>query len=114
MTHVRAKTVYISGPMTGMAGWGRKAMDDAEDRLLALGADDVHNPSRWIDDFAYRTHEEAMVASVQYLVGWPGCQGTYDVLVLLPDWFKSEGCKVERLVAEACGIEVCTLDEVES
>lgn len=36
-----------------------------------------------------------------------------DVLVSLPGWENSEGARLERLVAEACGIETCNLSEVE-
>lgn len=36
----------------------------------------------------------------------------YDVLVSLPGWEYSDGARLERAVAEMCGIDVCELEEV--
>ena len=118
MTHVRGGHVYLSGPMTGIKDWNRAAFDEAEKRLLALGAQEPYNPANAIERFKSLSHETCMYRSLVELVDeeWstePGYPTPwYDLLVSLPGWEQSAGARLEREVAVACGIEVCELAEV--
>ena len=118
MTHVSGRHVYLSGPMTGLPDWNRAAFDEAEKRLLALGAQEPYNPANAIERFKSLSHETCMYRSLVELVDeeWstePGYPTPwYDLLVSLHGWEQSAGARLEREVAEACGIEVCELAEV--
>ena len=118
MAHVKGRTVYLSGPMTGIDDWNRAAFDDAEKRLRELGAQEPYNPANFIEHFESLSHEACMYRSLVELVdeAWstePGYPAPwYDLLVSLPGWEQSAGARLEREVAEACGIEVCDFGEV--
>ena len=118
MTHVKGRRVFLSGPMTGLPDWNRAAFDDAEKRIRELGAQEPHNPANFIERFESPSHATCMYRSLVELVDeeWstePGYPTPwYDLLVSLPGWEKSAGARLERDVSEACGIEVCNLDEV--
>ena len=118
MTHVKGRRVYLSGPMTGIKDWNRAAFDEAEKRLVCEPFDVmwIYNPADHIDDMRSLSHEGAMYLSIHSLMSIDVVDSKfvpyYDVLVSLPGWEKSAGARLEREVAEACGIEVCNLDEV--
>ena len=117
MTHVNGRRVYLSGPMTGIEDWNRAAFDDAEKRLRELGAQEPYNPANFIEQFESRSHAACMYFSLVellyeelstehgYSTPW------YDLLVSLPGWEQSTGARLEREVAEACGIEVCDIKD---
>ena len=118
MTHVKGRRVYLSGPMTGIEDWNRPAFDAAEKRLVCepfcvMG---TYNPADNIDEMQSLSHEEAMYLSMHSLMSIDVAGSRfvpyYEVLVSLPGWEKSAGARLEREVAEACGIEVCDIDEV--
>ena len=119
MASVKGKAVYLSGPMTGIPRWNCESFQDAHARLDSLGAREVYDPSEheWMQHI---DHERAMRESVTELAmesdRVPNGSHTrphYDLLVLLPGWESSDGCKVERMVAQACGIEVWELEDVD-
>ena len=121
MTHINGRNVYLSVPMTGIEDFNRAAFNNAEEILKSRGAAYVYNPAdnatRYVD--AGLTHEQCMYYSLYELLdeGWPvesGAPGThwYEVLVSLPGWEQSAGARLERTVAEACGIEVCNIEDV--
>ena len=118
MAHVKGRRVYLSGPMTGLPDWNKAAFDDGMRLLAGFGADIDHsyNPADHIDEMRKWSHDRCLMASVRALCSRrPGPQhsiAAYDVLVSLPGWERSAGARLEREVAEACGIEVCDLDEV--
>ena len=109
MTHVNGRRVYLSGPMTGIEGWNKPAFDGAEKQLRKLNIHDVYNPADHIDSHSIASHCVAMQLSLNELTS---TKPWYDLLVSLPGWKQSAGARLEREVAEACGIEVCNLDEV--
>ena len=110
MSGVRHKSVYLSGPMTGLPDHNRAAFKGAQDALHALGARFVFNPNESVrgQDGSVRgwmTREEAMRRDLHKLTE----PGLFDVVVTLDGVEGSEGALVEIAVAEQCGIEVTRL-----
>ncbi|MBR3157891.1 MAG: DUF4406 domain-containing protein [Atopobiaceae bacterium] len=115
----KGKRVFISGPMTGKPDWNRAEFERAAIELWELGAGAVFNPA----SIAPREGEPAMAhelymartlnrLTVLDFTGFPNVP-YYDVIVMLDGWWDSEGAKVERMVAEAIGLDVVEWDEPE-
>lgn len=101
--------LYISGPVTGKPNDNRKAFDEARDLLVSAGhyADIPHafvpSGASW---------NKAMRISINKLTNPSPIRSTfYEGVALLPGWEQSEGARLEKAVAEACGIPVKTVDE---
>lgn len=91
-----SKTVYISGPMTGMPDLNRYAFTFAEGRIVAHGMKPV-NPHTLCDpswDWG-----KCMRADIAALVA---C----DAILMLPGWERSSGAQLELHIAHRVGIEV--------
>lgn len=106
--------IYISGPVTGKPNDNRAAFENASVALRSAGYEffiphEIVEP----DD----SHETAMRLCVHELTAPVVRRGIvygsprYDGLALLPGWEQSEGARLERAVAEACGIPCKTVDE---
>ena len=104
---VRDKMVFLSGPMSD--DWETRHAHEFVDANIALkraGAAYVYNPAvEWLREMGpERSHENYMRLCLRKLSA-EGIDGPYfDMLVSLPMWTVSEGAKLEREVAEACGI----------
>ena len=104
--------LYISGPVTGKPNGNYEAFRDAAYSLRAV-RHDVIVPHHFVESEA--THETAMLLCINELTDYK-CKGDvsrpwYGGLALLPGWEQSEGAKLEKAVAEACGIPCKTVDE---
>lgn len=105
--------LYISGPVTGKPNDNRKAFEDARRKLRRYYMVDI--PHEYV--YAGAPHEEAMAILLHQLTDRTysyrkgKCANLYDGVALLPGWEQSEGAKLEKAVAEACGITVKTVDE---
>lgn len=113
------KTVYIAGPMCGVAFYNFPAFFDAEARWKEAGWL-VVNPARLDeerDGFTPGLHAE--FASPEYCTIERTPHGTKyylwrdlpylaacDAIALLPGWEKSEGARIELAVAQSCGLGV--------
>lgn len=110
--------VFISGPMSGIKDWNRKAFTDASAWCMEHGAIEVFNPA----DGAPKgpdshSHEHWMRWTLHELTRWEN--GTrnednrphYDVLMLLHGWESSRGACYECNVAIMCGIKVAKLED---
>lgn len=100
--------IYISGPVTGIRSRNIDAFWDAESRLNRVGyyASIPHQFVR-----AVAGHEEAMRCSIHKLTATSLCEPLFDGVALLPGWEQSEGARLEKAVADACGIPCKTVDE---
>ena len=93
----RAKRVYVAGPMTGIPDFNYPAFNAVADRLRAQGYE-VENPAdhgiiegaQWADYMAYDLTR----------------LGLCGMIALLPDWEKSQGARLEVLIAEKLGMTV--------
>ena len=93
----RANRVYVAGPMTGITDFNYPAFNAVADQLRAQGFE-VENPAdhgivegaQWADYMAYDLTR----------------LGLCGVIALLPGWEKSEGAKLEVLIAERLGMTV--------
>lgn len=106
--------LYISGPVTGIEADNYEAFDDAS-FYLRRARYEATIPHDFV--LPYMSHEVAMAACIHQLTSrvWDadsnGPKNLYDGLALLPGWEQSEGAKLEKAVAEACGIPCKTVDE---
>lgn len=115
--------LYISGPVTGIPEGNRPAFEEAQKELEAFGYA-ASKPHDFIKPGC--PHDEAMFISIrqltvgQFIDGMPPYQGFgivnevrpyYHGVALLDGWEQSDGAKLEKQVAEACGIPCKTVDE---
>ncbi len=117
---IEGMRVFLSGPMTGKPEHNRKAFMEAETWCELHGAWGVYNPARNIPkaDEPDGTHEQYMLVTLNELTRYANRAHTcadarpfYDALILLDGWWASKGANAERMVAQACGIEVIELKD---
>ena len=109
---VNGRTVFISGPMTGLPHLNVGAFAEANQILKEAGAADVYNPAFDYLNGPHRADDvphEWWIRKCLCML----CDERWDVLVSLPDWAKSDGASVERNVARALGMVVCEIGDVE-
>lgn len=99
--------LYISGPVTDKLDRNLDAFQDAQRSLVDAGHTAII-PHQIVAPSA--THERAMRACINDLTWWLG-GFEYTGVALLEGWEQSEGARLEKAVAEACGIPVKTVDE---
>ena len=118
---VSGKSVFLSGPMTGVDAYNVAEFAKAHERLNELGAQRVFDPAfEWYVSFARngsktRDHEFYMRQTLAELVSGDlhGERPLYDVIVTLPGWEGSEGARLEVEVAKAVGIPAVPFEDVE-
>lgn len=102
------KTIYLSGPMTGIEDFNRPAFDAAAEQLRAQGFDVIvpgENESYDPIELATQTvskqkREFYLSRDIELILEHS------DLVVVLPGWEESEGAKLEVAVAEAVGLPV--------
>lgn len=95
-------TVYIAGKMNGLPDKGRKAFEEAETELKAMGFT-VLNPACLPDGLPGDMYMPTCLTMVD----------TADILVLLPNWIYSPGAAIEKAFAEYQGKMVFELGGLE-
>ncbi len=117
MASIRGKRVFLSGRMSDDSKtFHAHQFVDAHILCKEAGAKSVYDPAMsWL---AYndsdRTHADWMFESVHELTRKRLSGDAYwQVLVSLPGWELSEGARTERTVAEACGMEVIELEDID-
>lgn len=93
----RRKTLYVSGPMTGLPDFNRAAFHKAADDLRARGYD-VVNPAE-VDLGPKATWEDYMRVHLATITS-----GDVHGLAMLPGWRKSKGARLEGEAAQAFGL----------
>ena len=93
----RRRTLYVSGPMTGLPDFNRAAFHKAADDLRARGYD-VVNPAE-VDLGPKATWEDYMRVHLATITS-----GDVHGLAMLPGWRKSKGARLEGDVARAFGL----------
>ncbi len=97
----RPKSVYISGPMTGLPGENFAAFDEAA-ALLELAGFDPVNPAEMSRQNPGQTYEWYLERDLAAL---KKC----DAILLLPGWTKSPGAQREYHAAKSEGLEIVEL-----
>lgn len=108
--------LYLIGPVTGRPDGNLPEFDQAKIRLWKIGAS-VDIPHDYINERV--GWEDAMLVSVHLLTQFdamlhrdpPAYEPHYDGVALLDGWEQSRGARLERQVAEACGIPCKTVGE---
>jgi len=90
------KTIYISGPMSGIENLNRSAFERAEKKIQAMGHIAL-NPHRFPE---LETYEDYLLFDMEVIAM------AADAIALLPGWENSQGSKRELAVAIQKGIEV--------
>lgn len=121
---VKGRTVFLSGPMSGIDNYNVGAFADAHAILLKMGAHKVFDPAvEYLTDResqdGNKTHAYWLRKCIHELTepmgnfwGDQETKSKYSILVSLPGWEDSEGARTERTVAEACGMKVADLADV--
>ena len=129
MVDVTGKTVFLSGPMTGLPYNNLPAFVSAHELLSGYGARRIFNPAfEWLHELERnepeKSHEFYMRKCINELTmgDWfsedvgLGAEGElparYDMVVRLDGWEGSGGAVMESEVAEACGIRVVDLSDI--
>lgn len=105
--------LYIAGPVTGRPDGNRVAFEAAWAKLDGAGYH-AYVPHDFVPP---TSHEDAMLLCIGELTrsywsgGWERAMHHYDGVALLEGWEQSEGARLEKAVAEACGIPCKTVDE---
>ena len=93
------KTIYISGPMSGIENLNREAFENAE-RLLRESGYCPINPHRFPEQNSY---EDYLLLDLEMIAM------AADAVALLPGWEKSHGAKKELAAAISLGLEILIL-----
>ncbi|EFO1500376.1 TPA: DUF4406 domain-containing protein [Escherichia coli] len=95
--------VFISGPMTGYAGFNRAAFNDAERMLKSEGCT-VLNPAVLTDGLTQAQYMDICLAMVR-------CA---DTVFMLSGWEASAGARTEHALAEKLGHRILYQDSASS
>lgn len=102
------KTIYLSGPMTGIEDFNRPAFDKAAKELRDLGFEVIVPGENESYDEIEKARKEVsrqkrefyLSRDIEFILEQA------DLVVVLPGWEESEGAKLEVAVAQAIGIPV--------
>lgn len=97
------KTIYISGPMSGIEDLNRSAFERAEEKIQGMGHIAL-NPHRFPE---METYEECIQMDLEVIAM------AADAIALLPGWENSPGSKKELKTALDLGLEIMLLKEVQ-
>ena len=90
------KTIYISGPMSGIENLNRDMFDEAESLLRECGENPI-NPHNFQEQKSY---EDYLLLDLEMIAM------AADAIALLPGWENSPGAKKELKTAIELGLEV--------
>lgn len=95
-----SKTVYISGPMSGLDDFGSKDFYDMETKLRAFGFSSIKNPVHIGELYGYdKPHNFYMKKAISMLL-------EADLIYVFGNYTKSKGVALEIDIAQKLGIPV--------
>lgn len=94
----RTRTIYISGPMTGMPDFNYPAFHAAADKWRAAGWE-VLNPAENFEGRTDKQYHEYIREDIKMLQ-------RADAIALLPGWVDSKGARYELLTAQLLNLDV--------
>lgn len=97
------KSVYISGPITGLPLGNKPAFYSMHQRIIDAGHIPVNPHVVCANIHEGSPHSEYMRVCIGNLV-------VSDAIIMLPGWENSKGARAEYLTATWCGIEI--LEEI--
>lgn len=103
------KKIYIAGPMSGLADYNYPAFDYAEGVLCDMDLD-VVNPARLGRELLKNNHHPSYADYLRVgITALINC----NVVVLLPGWEKSNGAKLEKLIAENLEMQILRFEDMD-
>jgi hypothetical protein len=99
---MKAKRIYISGPMTGIPEYNFPAFHAAAERFRRAGWE-VVNPAESFDGRTDLPRDAYMRKDVRLMV-------TCNAIAMLPMWRESQGARAEYLLALEIGMELLDAD----
>lgn len=96
------KTIYISGPMSGIENLNREAFENAE-RLLRECGENPINPHNFPKQ---ETYDDYLMIDLEMIAM------AADAIALLPGWEKSHGAKKELKTAIELGLEIILMERL--
>lgn len=96
------KTIYISGPMTGIENLNRDMFDEAESLLRECGENPI-NPHNFPKQ---ETYDDYLMIDLEMIAM------AADAIALLPGWENSPGAKKELKTAIELGLEVILMERL--
>lgn len=126
MINIKGRSVFLSGPMSGLDYCNVDEFARAHAIVKEAGAYEVYNPAveyllseHGANDMPHSYWMRRCINELTSTMGPHDIFGDkyadnpkYSVLVLLPGWEDSDGVRTEREVALACGMMVCELGDV--
>ncbi|MDE2104620.1 MAG: DUF4406 domain-containing protein [Patescibacteria group bacterium] len=99
----KKKTIYLSGPMTGLPGFNYDFFNETASKLRGIGHE-VVNPAELNKPGAhdYNHYLRTDIAALMKC----------DTIALLPGWEKSNGAHLEVHIAHRVGIEIRHLSDL--
>src|ERR1022692_4399202 len=99
---VSIKTIYLSGPMRNVHRANKEAFDLAREDLEPQGYK-VYCPS----SHEWKVRHDPTKNTIEDFFRWDIRAVTKsDAIVVLPNWYASEGVKIEIEVAKICGLDI--------
>lgn len=97
--------------MTGLPDYNRRAFDEAEKKLVDMGAYAVFNPAskKATPRVTHFTHEAYMCRDLHVLTQHEYGAPKFGVIAMLPGWSESKGATLEHQIAISIGLEVMYL-----
>lgn len=88
--------IYIAGPMTGLPDWNFEAFNDAAEELISQGLKVINPAANNDTTLPYETY---MRKAIEALL-------TCDTILMLSGWEKSNGARMEHMIAVNLGFTI--------
>jgi hypothetical protein len=118
MSEMEVRTVYLAGPMSGYKDFNREAFAEASEQLrragyVVINPAELDTPEELV---LLDPHDPNFAGSpkwAEFLARDLGhvCDHRTEAVVVLPEWHRSRGARLEVYVASELGKDVMTLSE---